>query len=538
MQYLRNLSLRQVRLLNLESRVVLVPRLLRHPSRIWALTKSSLTCQQRLVKLSARAMTPAEQPPTQETRLINLLRGWPSPHVLPAEALKAAANKVLSNPDIFVPGLQYGPDPGYQPLREELAKFLSDYFETEPDAERICITGGASQSLACILQSYTEPVYTKAIWVIAPCYYLACPIFEDSGFKGRLRAIPEDDQGINLEMLEKGLQSLEDTIDPTEKPVYKNPDFRKVYRHVIYVVPSSANPSGKTMSLRRREGLVRLARQYDCLVVCDDVYDFLQWPVSHNSSLSPSITASTSASASAVAPLPRVRPLARLSDIDFSLGPSPFDPEGNWFGHAISNGSFSKIIAPGMRTGWVEGTRDFAFGLAQTGSTKSGGAPSQFSATMVWEMLRNGDLARQIDGTCRPALQRRHALLMKEVRRQLDRFGIKVLDGNLGTEGQVTYGGYFVWITFPKGPAAQDIARLAMEQENLIVPPGSMFEVKGDEAASKFDNSIRLCFSWEDEQSLVEGVTRLARVVDGLQSDGPGMSQQKGSAAKKMDAFF
>lgn len=463
----------------------------------------------------------------QEKQLINLFRGWPSPHVLPAEALKSAANKVLSDPDIFVPGLQYGPDPGFQPLREELAKFLNGYFETKPDAERICITGGASQSLACILQSYTEPVYTKAIWVVAPCYYLACPIFEDSGFKGRLRAVPEDSEGIDLEFLAENLKSLEGKLDPSEKPVYKNPDLRKVYRHVIYVVPSSSNPSGKTMSLKRREGLVQLARQYDCLVICDDVYDFLQWPVSN-----------TGIPTSTPAPLPIIRPLARLSDIDFSLGPSTHDPKGTWFGHAISNGSFSKIIAPGMRTGWVEGTRDFAFGLAQTGSTKSGGAPSHFSATMVWEMMRSGDLARQIDGACRPALQRRHALLMREVHKHLDRFGIEVSDGNVGTDGHVTYGGYFVWITFPKGPTAQEIADRALEQENLVVPPGSMFEVKGDDGASKFDNSIRLCFSWEDEEDIVQGVARLGRVVEALQIEGSGTPKTGDPTRKNLDAFY
>lgn len=471
-------------------------------------------------------MTPAEPPPhAKQNRIINLLRGWPSPHILPSESLKAAANKVLSNPHVFVPGLQYGPDPGFQPLRDELATFLSGYFDTKPDAERICITGGASQSLACILQSYTEPTYTRAVWVIAPCYYLACPIFEDSGFKGRLKAVPEDSEGIDLESLEKGLKSLEAKNEPHQEPVYKNPDQRKVYRHVIYVVPSSANPSGKTMSLWRRQGLVRLARQYNCLVVCDDVYDFLQWPVS-------------SSIPSSSIPLPVVRPLPRLSDIDFALGPSAHDTDGKWFGHAISNGSFSKIIAPGMRTGWVDGTRDFAFGLAQTGSTKSGGAPSQFSATIVWEMMRSGGLSRQIDAAYRPALQRRHALLLREVHRRLDKFGIEVLDGNVGAGGEVTYGGYFVWITFPKGPLARDITQRAMEQENLVVPPGSSFEVKGDEAAARFDNSIRLCFSWEDEEDLVEGVARLGRAVETLWNEGPGVTRTQNTPASKLDAFF
>lgn len=475
-------------------------------------------------------MTPPEPPPFEpKKRPINLLRGWPSPNVLPAEALKAAANKVLSDPDVYVPGLQYGPDPGYQPLREELSRFLSGQYGTKADAERICISGGASQSMACILQSYTEPVYTKAVWAIAPCYYLACAIFEDSGFKGRLNAVPEDDEGIDLEWLERGLESFKDKTDPDESPVYKTPELRKVYRHVIYAVPSAANPSGKTMTLRRREALVRLAREYNCLVICDDVYDFLQWPVA--SSGPPPGTQPA-----------KVKILPRLSDIDFALGPSAHDqsqPDGRWFGHAISNGSFSKIVGPGIRTGWVEGTRDFAFGLAQTGSTKSGGAPSQLSATIVCEMMKSGQLGRHIDETCKPSLQRRHALMMKAVHEHLDRFGVEVLDSNPTDGGGRAYGGYFVWITFPRGPKAQSIAKRALEDENLIVPPGEMFQVRGDEKGAQFPNSVRLCFAWEEECDLVDGVARLGRAVESLWNKEELASQAEASSGgAKLDAFY
>lgn len=479
-------------------------------------------------------MTPSEPPPQREKKLINLLRGWPSTHVLPAEYLRDAANKVLTDPDYFVPGLQYGPDAGYQPLREELSKFLSEYYKTTPDAERICITGGASQSIACLLQSYTEPVYTKAVWAVAPCYYLACPIFEDSGFKERLRAVPEDSEGIDLEYLERGLKEFQDKLDPSEKPIYKDPNLRKIYRHVIYVVPTSANPSGKTMSLRRREALVRLARQHDCLIICDDVYDFLQWSVTS--------TIPPPSSPPHAPPMPRLTPLPRLSDIDRALGPSIHDAsraDGLRFGHAISNGSFSKIVAPGVRTGWVEGTRDFAHGLAQTGSTKSGGAPSQLSATLVCEMLRGGDLARHIDGACRPSLRRRHALMMRAVHERLDRFGVEVRDGNPGGEDGAaeTYGGYFMWLTFPDGPAAADIAERALHEENLIVSPGHMFEVKGDEKSVGFKTSIRLCFSWEDEEDIVEGVARLGRVVQSFW-DGSGSKTLEKASTGKLDAFY
>lgn len=100
------------------------------------------------------------------------------------------------------------------------------------------------------------------------------------------------------------------------------------------------------MSVRRRTQLVRLARQYDALVVTDDVYDFLQW-YTDPSCTQPKLT-------TAVAP--------RLVDIDRFLDGGPRDE----FGHCMSNGSFSKLLGPGCRVGWVEGTEKFVYGVGQT----------------------------------------------------------------------------------------------------------------------------------------------------------------------------
>jgi DNA-binding transcriptional MocR family regulator len=100
----------------------------------------------------------------------------------------------------------------------------------------------------------------------------------------------------------------------------------------------------KVVSLRRRESLVRLARRFDALIIADDVYDFLQWPSDPDT---PALkeTAST----------------PRIVDVDGYLDGGPIDE----FGNAISNGSFSKLIGPGMRVGWAEGTTKFAYGLSQ-----------------------------------------------------------------------------------------------------------------------------------------------------------------------------
>jgi DNA-binding transcriptional MocR family regulator len=264
------------------------------------------------------------------------------------------------------------------------------------------------------------------------------------------------------------------------------------------------------MSHRRRHALVKLARKYDALVLCDDVYDFLQWPVT--SSLSPSSPSPL--------PLPAGTPLPRLVDIDLSLGRSEHDPEGKWFGHAISNGTFSKLIGPGVRTGWVEGTPDFAYGLSQTGSTRSGGAPSQFSAMIVAEMLKTGEVDRHVAGKVRPALRRRHGMMLEAVREELEKFGVEV-KGESQERGSV-YGGYFVWLTLPEdGPGAKEVAGRAKREENLIVAEGEMFEVPGDDRSPRFGRNLRLTFSWEEEGDIVEGVRRLgavlARMKDGVE---------------------
>ncbi|KAI0184534.1 pyridoxal phosphate-dependent transferase [Xylaria flabelliformis] len=483
---------------------------------------------------------------SSQKKNINFLRGWPATSLLPAEALRAASQTALTDPKIWAPGLEYGPDPGYQPLREALARWLG-----RRNANRITITGGASQSLACLLQSYTDPARTLAIWVVAPCYFLACPIFADAGFAGRMRAVPEDEEGVDIEVLEREMRALEETQrrrrDGDDGPKsYKDPSpHRKIYRHVIYCVPAFSNPSGRTMTLARREGLVDLARRHDALVVCDDVYDMLQWRVE---SL-PSSTSSSSQPPKQDYNLHKAL-LPRVADIDIAKGRSPHDPPGKHFGHVVSNGSFTKLVAPGMRTGWTYSTADFAFGNSQTGSTRSGGAASQLAATIVCELLPGGEekeeecqLDTLIRHTLVPAYARRHALLTRAIKTELVPLGVRMHEGSLlGCED--VYGGYFVWITLPGGktteesrpwPTAQAIANRCRADEALMIGNGELFAVHGDEAAIRFENAIRLCFAWEDEEDLVDGVVRLGRVIRKMLDEGPESWQTKSRGPGDVD---
>ena len=104
------------------------------------------------------------------------------------------------------------------------------------------------------------------------------------------------------------------------------------------------------MSLERREELVRLARDFDALIVTDDVYNFLQWP----SGLSSGALSIEEAS------------LPRIVDVDRYLDGGAERHGADGFGNSVSNGSFSKIFAPGLRTGWCEGTPKMAYAVSQT----------------------------------------------------------------------------------------------------------------------------------------------------------------------------
>lgn len=428
---------------------------------------------------------------------IDLLTGWPNPGLLPPAHLESAAHTVLSNPDLTRESLRYGEDEGYLPLRKAIAGWLTNFYEPQEKIsyDRICITGGASQNIACVLQTFTDPIYTRNVWMVAPTYFRCCRIIDDSGFGGRLRGVPEDEEGIDIDYLAEHIDTsernavAEGNLEPKLKTKYP---WRKTYKHIIYGVPAFANPSGKVMSLQRREQLVRIARKYDALVITDDVYDMLQWPAS--------VSADKSVVGKAVLP--------RVVDVDRYLDGGP---TSEW-GHAMSNGSFSKIVAPGCRTGWAEATPKLAWALGQCGSSRSGGAPSHLVASMIYQMIANGGLDEHITQVLLPAYAKRYRRMMQAVQSRLFPLGVTVPQPN-----KEVAGGYFIWLTLPKELDGEDIQKRALEDEKLTVCSGAQSRVQGDEddEAIQFNHNIRLCFAYEDFDLLDEGVERLARVIEG-----------------------
>lgn len=145
----------------------------------------------------------------------------------------------------------------------------------------------------------------------------------------------------------------------------------------------------------------------------------------------------------------------------------------------------------------------------------------------MWELLRSGDLEKHIAEVLIPAYQRRCQVLREAIERVLVGKGVGVgetsvmgLDGK--GEGEGVFGGYFIWITLPEGMNAEYVAVKAKEEEGLIIAPGKIFEVSGEEGKGGgfgFERAVRLCFSWELEEDLNEGIERLGRVIDGVRAE-------------------
>ncbi|KAL4954265.1 pyridoxal phosphate-dependent transferase [Aspergillus filifer] len=437
---------------------------------------------------------------------IDLFTGWPNPALLPTDALSDAFATVMANPAIRTPALMYGPDEGYGPLREHIAQWLTSFYKpADPvTADRICITGGASQNVACILSVFSDPSYTRNVWLVAPHYHLVDRIFDDGGFAGRLRAIPQSVDGIDLEYLRREMTAAEDRAGKESKPYKPERPWGKLYKHIIYATPTFSNPSSLTMIQADREALVRLAREFDALIIADDVYDFLQWPADPNKPLKPSPGAL----------------LPRLVDVDRYLDGGRKDDWGN----VLSNGSFSKLIGPGIRTGWTEGTEKLAYGISQAGCQRSGGAPSQFSSSMVDQLVSSNFLQKHIDTVLRPSYASRHRRLLSAIRAHLFPLGVTLpfaepSDPNTSKDqdpgAYAVAGGYFVWAALPSPLKASDLAPVAQRDHLVKFADGDLFRVQRDPAAEKndFGSFVRLCFAWEEEGKLEEGVRRLGRAI-------------------------
>jgi DNA-binding transcriptional MocR family regulator len=328
--------------------------------------------------------------------------------------------------------LQYGLEQGDGYFRLALAELLTRHYGVPAGYDDLFVTSGASQALDLICTLYTQPGDT--VLVEEPTYFLALRIFADHHL--RVVSIATDEQGLQIETLEEALAQVRPAL--------------------LYIIPTHQNPSGATLPLERRRRLVELAQEHGFLIVADEVYHLLSY---------------------AAAPPP---PLAAWAGS----------------GQVLSLGSFSKILAPGLRLGWVQTAPAHIERLVLSGLLDSGGGLNPFTSALVRVVLEAGwqdAYLAQLKTTYRARI----GVLGVALRRELG-------DAAHFVEPQ---GGYFFWLRLAEQlDAAALLAQAGPFQVSFR--PGVRFSSRAG-----LRHYLRLSFAFYAEDDLVEGARRLGRLV-------------------------
>lgn len=129
-------------------------------------------------------------------------------------------------------------------------------------------------------------------------------------------------------------------------------------------------------------------------------------------------------------------------------------------------------------------------------------------------LIESGDLQRHILQTLQPTYARRYRSMISAIKEHLLPLGV-----TLPQTSPDVVGGYFIWLSLPAPMQAEEVAMRARQEKNLIIAPGPIFAVYGDEKAVALERKVRVCFSWEHEAMLAEGIQRFAQVIDIMQRD-------------------
>jgi len=327
--------------------------------------------------------------------------------------------------------LQYGVEQGDGYFRAALAGFLSPRYGQKVSYEDLFVTTGNSSALDLICTLYTQPGDT--VFVEEPTYFLALRIFADHG----LRVVPirTDEAGLDMDDLARALGE--------SKPKF------------IYIIPSFQNPSGHTLSPERRGQLIALAQQYSFLIVADEVYQFL----------------------------------------GYSKTPPPSFGTHIESEQVISLGSFSKILAPGLRLGWLHAHPSIIHKAVSSGLLDSAGGLNPFTSAIARSLIENGDLDKNI------------ANLVTELGNRM-RVMDEAIQKHLPQTRYITpHGGYFFWLQIP-GIDALELQEKA-KGFRVGLRPGIRFSSRNG-----LKDYFRLSISHYGVADIEDGVLRLKHCLE------------------------
>jgi 2-aminoadipate transaminase len=424
---------------------------------------------------------------------INLAVGHPAqnllPHALLSRACLSAAQTLASGPSADWQ-LSYGRIAGDNSVRAALSTYLGrceqnaagvdfgpgSHAVRPPGAvnpQELFITAGISHGLETVTAALCKRGDT--VVVVKPTYFLASGVFVDGGLN--LAAVDADEEsGLDVDQLESMLRG---GLRP----------------RMLYVVTTHANPTGRTLTPAARHRLVQLAMEYRFFILADEVYHLLSWgkePVP-----------------------PRLRAYiptdAADAELQTSAAPDAAPLEVTLGNCVVSLASFSKLLAPGLRVGWIEAAPSVLARISNRGYLISGGGVTPFSSRLVQEVLTSGgqdahlallrtELRARCDAMC--AALRRHAVTCR-------------------WSFMEPRGGYFVWLRLPAGMDGAALTGAAKTRGVSILAGANCCALGPSSSDSstgvaKVESHVRLCFAYLSVPEIERGVELLAEACESL----------------------
>jgi 2-aminoadipate transaminase len=378
---------------------------------------------------------------TQRPEVISFAGGLPAPELFPLDRFAEACARVLRTDG--TKALQYSTTEGYPALREWVVQFMRRSDPNFPfTADNVLITASSQQALDLVGKLLVDS--THPVLVESPSYLGAFQAF--SLFNPQYITAPTDEDGLQTKALEPLLRT--------------QPNF-------MYLMPNFQNPGGITLSLERRHELVRLAEHYSVPIVEDDPYGQLRFEGDS---------------------LPTV--LACDQTVNLAKG------QGVGTGNVIYMSTFSKILAPGLRLGWVIAPAEPLQKLVQI---KQGADlhTSTFAQMVMYEAAKEGFVEQ-------------HILHLREVYRERRDVMLEALEEFFPNEVQWTHpkGGLFLWVTLPAGMNSMELLEVAVQKNVAFVPGDGFFPNPADGL-----RHLRLNFSNAQPDMIREGIHRLSVAI-------------------------
>jgi 2-aminoadipate transaminase len=365
---------------------------------------------------------------TEQPDVISFAGGLPSPNTFPVTEIKNAFNHIIAA-DEMTGALQYGPTEGYAPLRIWLAEYLSRRDHTSINPNQILIVTGSQQALDLIGKALIDK--GNKVLVETPTYLGGLQSFTQ--YEPEYISLESDEQGIIPEALDDNIAA--------------DANF-------MYVIPNFQNPTGRRLSLERRQQLAEKAMANNLTLVEDDPYGELDYQGHRLPSL-------------------------------YTLAPE----------NTIYLGSFSKILAPGLRLGYIVATEELINKLVQLKQAADLHTPS-LTQRIAYHVIKDGFLERHIP-TIRELYSHRCQAMLNALQKHMPT--------------TVTWnkpeGGMFIWIELPKNINATELLSEAIQHKVAFVPGETFF------ANIIRTNCMRLAFVTVPEEKIEQGINILAKLI-------------------------